>query len=149
MKKKLVAEMFSYFNEIGIIAHLSSNEFERSMPDGLTQSQFDVLNWFTRVDTVATPGRLSKAFMVTKGAMTNTLKKLHNKGLIDIVPDENNGRSKIVTMTKQGQAVREKAVMSTEDLMQELLGEISVEELTAQIPVLRKLRVLMDERRYH
>jgi DNA-binding MarR family transcriptional regulator len=52
---------------------------QQNLPAGLTVSQFSVLNWFIRVDNVATPGRLSTAFQVTKGAMTNTLKKLHEK----------------------------------------------------------------------
>ena len=67
---------YGFFNEIGIIGQLSSNQMQRAMPHDLTQSQFSVLNWFVRVDTQATPGRLAKAFQVTKGAMTNTLHKL-------------------------------------------------------------------------
>jgi len=73
------ASLFSFFNEIGIIAQLASNLFAQSLPGGLTQSQFSVLNWFARVDSEATPKRLATAFQVTPGAMTNTLKKLAEK----------------------------------------------------------------------
>ena len=52
----LEPSLFSYFNEIGIIAQLSGNLFERNMPGGLTNSQFSVLNWFVRVDDVARLG---------------------------------------------------------------------------------------------
>ena len=81
---KDIETLFSYFNELNIISQLSNGIFEQNLPAGLTVSQFSVLNWFIRVDNVATPGRLSTAFQVTKGAMTNTLKKLHEKKLISI-----------------------------------------------------------------
>ena len=57
--------VFTYFNEIGIISQLSTVLFEQSLPEGLTLSQFSVLNWFVRVDVEATPGRLARAFQVT------------------------------------------------------------------------------------
>ena len=62
--------LFAYFNEIGIIAQLSSAQFEKTLPARLNNSQFSVLNWFRRVDSQATPGRLATAFQVTAGAMT-------------------------------------------------------------------------------
>ena len=58
--RRSLATAFEFFNEIGIIAQLSSNQMQRTMPHGLTQSQFSVLNWFVRVDDQATPGRLAR-----------------------------------------------------------------------------------------
>ena len=49
---------YGFFNEIGIISQLSSNQMQRAMPHGLTQSQFSVLNWFIRVDDQATQDRV-------------------------------------------------------------------------------------------
>ncbi len=49
--------VFRFFNEIGIIAQLARNGFERVLP---------------------------RAFQVTKGAMTNTLKRLERRGLIQV-----------------------------------------------------------------
>ena len=54
-----LADAYRFFNEIGIIAQLSSNQMQRSLPHALNQSQFSVLNWFVRVDDEATPGRLA------------------------------------------------------------------------------------------
>ena len=140
--------VFGFFNEIGIIAQLSGNAFDRSLPEGLNQSQFSVLNWFVRVDTVATPGRLARAFMVTRGAMTNTLKKLQDKGLIEVNPDESSGRQKIVTMTAKGREVRETAQLQAAPLIQEVLNHFSVKEFEGQLPFLQALRQFLDEQRY-
>jgi DNA-binding MarR family transcriptional regulator len=142
------AVAFRFFNEIGIISQLATNALESCMPDGLTSSQFSVLNWFIRVDTEATPGRLATAFMVTKGAMTNTLKRLEGKGFIQIRPDESSGRRKLVTITAKGVRARTAAIQSVDPLLQELLAEFSKPEFDASLPLLESIRTYLDERRY-
>ncbi len=139
--------LFSYFNEIGIISQLSGSLFERAFPDGLTASQFSVLNWFVRVDSVATPGRLAAAFQVTRGAMTNTLKKLSAKGLITIDTDPSNGRSKLVHMTKKGDTLRTRAIECTYPLMATFVEEFDMASISRQMKDIRAVRAFLDESR--
>lgn len=139
--------IFSYFNEINIIAQLSSKLFERSLPQGLTQSQFSVLNWFVRVDSQASPGRLTKAFQVTKGAMTNTLSKLEAKGLIKVQTDALNRRQKVVTMTTKGGQMRKLALQQIAILFDQYKEELSLATLQPQLPGLIKVRAFLDQQR--
>lgn len=153
MKKNLlaaaeVATLFEYFNEIGIIGQLSSNLFERTLPAGLSNSQFRVLNWFSRVDDEATPGRLAKAFQVTGGAMTYTLKKLEDKGLVKVQPDATSGRKKRVTITRKGKLMREKAISCAAPMFEELAEAFAPAKLEKQLKDLQKIRLFLDERRY-
>lgn len=141
-------ELFRFFNEIGIINQLATNAFESCLPKGLTVSQFSVLNWFVRVDKQATPGRLATAFMVTKGAMTNTLKRLEDKGLIEVRPDETSGRRKLVTMTTLGLEVRQEALQTLEPLLKELAADLPKSKFVEAMPFLELVRVYLDERRY-
>ena len=140
--------LFAYFNEIGIIAQLSNALFERNLPDGLNNSQFGVLNWFSRVDSQATPGRLAIAFQVTAGAMTNTLKKLEAKDLIKIEPDEFSGRKKKVTITQKGKKVRNQAIAASAPLFQEFAENFPAESIELQVEALQKVREYLDQRRY-
>ncbi len=139
---------FAFFNEINIIAQLSSSRFDRVLPGGLTGSQFSVLNWFVRVDSIATPGRLAKAFTVTRGAMTNTLQKLSHKGLVVIEPDQTSGRQKIVRLTEAGLATRNEAIASAAPILEEVLGQFPAERLAEALPLLQSLRTYLDEERY-
>ncbi|MFN3236110.1 MAG: MarR family winged helix-turn-helix transcriptional regulator [Pseudomonadales bacterium] len=139
---------FQFFNEIGIINQLASNAFEAELPLGLTVSQFSVLNWFTRVDDEATPGRLATAFNVTKGAMTNTLKRLEQKGFIDVRVDQASARRKLVTMTPAGADARRQALEAVEPLLEEMLKAFSLQDIQRSLPFLAQLRVYLDERRY-
>lgn len=140
--------MYNYFNEIGIISQLATAMFEQRLPIGLTLSQFSVLNWFVRVDSQATPGRLAKAFQVTGGAMTNTLKKLEAKNLITVAPDESSGRKKRVTMTKKGRRVRDKAIASTAPLLMEFAEAFPVEKILRSTRQLAEVRQYLDDYRY-
>ena len=140
--------LFTYFNEIGIISQLVGNIFERSLPDGLTNSQFSVLNWFVRVDDQATPTRLATAFQVTGGAMTNTLKKLEAKGLVKVRPDVTSGRQKIVTMTAKGRAMRDKAIACAPPALGEFAEQFSMSNIEKQTRELKKVRQFLDEYRY-
>jgi DNA-binding MarR family transcriptional regulator len=141
------ATAFEFFNEIGIISQLSSNRMQRSLPHGLTQSQFSVLNWFVRVDEVATPTRLANAFQVTRGAMTNTLAKLSSKGFIAIEPDPASGRSKIITLTPAGRAARAAAITALGRDLTEFLEAFPPTRLNRVLPLLREARAFLDAAR--
>jgi DNA-binding MarR family transcriptional regulator len=140
---------FELFNEIGIINQLASTRFERQLPHGLTLSQFSVLNNFARLGGTRTPVQLAKAFQVTKGAMTNTLKKLSSKELVTISADPDDGRSKCVEITAKGLMAREQAInaamLSLADLQELLTAEMVVEML----PHLQALRQILDAARDH
>ena len=140
------ATLFTYFNEISIIAQLSNAQFERILPDGLNNSQFYVLNWFCRVDSQASPGRLATAFQVTPGAMTNTLKKLESKSLVKIEPDELCGRKKKVSMTSKGEKLQKQAVNAAA-LFQEMAKNRPLENIEIQVAQLQKVREYSDQRR--
>ncbi|GJM14585.1 MAG: hypothetical protein DHS20C12_29880 [Pseudohongiella sp.] len=148
MSKANDPTLFQFFNEIGIISQLSSKLFEENLPDGLNNSQFGVLNWFMRVDTEATPGRLAKAFQVTPAAMTNTLGKLQEKGLIKVEPDAQSGRRKRVTLTRAGAQARDRAIKQTAPLFAEFAELFPANKLKRQLKELQKIRSYLDEYRY-
>ncbi|MBL4821223.1 MAG: winged helix-turn-helix transcriptional regulator [Gammaproteobacteria bacterium] len=140
--------LFTFFTEIGIISQLATTVFEKNLPNGLTTSQFGVLNWFTRVDSEATPGRLAKAFQVTGGAMTNTLKRLEAKGLVKVEPDAKSGRKKRVTITTRGRSLREKAITSAAPMLKEFANAFAAGKIERLVKELQKIRQYLDEQRY-
>lgn len=139
--------LFTFFNEVGIIAQLSSNAFERVMPHGLTMSQFSVLNNLARLGDGKSPSWLAKAFQVTRGAMTNTLSKLEASGFVEVRRDEADGRGKKVYLTRAGAKARIAALKAQAPLLKELMGDFSEAEFEAAIPFLARLRAHLDAAR--
>jgi DNA-binding MarR family transcriptional regulator len=142
-----LAELYSVMNEVQIVSQLWSNEMRQVMPEGLSVAQFSVLNWFSRVDDEATPGRLARAFQVTKGAMTHTLGKLLDAGLVTISPDPTSGRRKIVRRTPRGATLREAAIANTFEILGDFASDLDAGRLKRILPTLRLMRRHLDAKR--
>lgn len=138
--------LFALLTEIGIIAHLVTTRFDRTLPGGLNESQFGLLNHFARTGKAyETPVRLARAFQVTKGNITNTIQRLEALGFVTIEPDPDDGRGKRVRPTSAGLAAREAAVEILRPQYEALLTGLDAKSLAAALPAVRALRLALDE----
>ena len=138
---------FELFNEIGIIQQLAVTEFNRRLPEGLHVSHFGVINHLVRLGDGRTPLQIARAFQVTKATMTNTLSKLSARGLVRIRDNPEDGRSKLVFLTKRGRAFREQAIATLDPVVDALDRELTVETAENLTPDLRAIRKYLDEHR--
>jgi len=138
---------FQVLNEIGIIGQLSGNRAERLLAPDLNLSQFVVLNHFYRLGGERSLVRLAGAMQVTKGAMTNTVTRLHAKGWLAVRPDPHDGRGKLVALTEAGSEVRMRAVARLATTFKDLDAAIGAEQLGDMLAGLRRLRTWLDANR--
>jgi DNA-binding MarR family transcriptional regulator len=139
--------VFQFLNEIGIIAQLSANAFERVMPHGLTVAQFSLLNHCVRLGDGWTPARLASAFQVARATMTSTLQRLEAKGFIRLEDDAADRRSKHVYITAPGRAARAEALGLLGPELVALGRVASRADIDAALPVLEAVRTWLDGRR--
>ena len=99
--------VIALFSEIVMIEQLARIRISRAMPKGMELSHFMVLNHFSRLGGEKTPGQLARIFHVTKGAMTNTVRKLDEAGYVHVRPDWDDARRKWVGISPAGQAARD------------------------------------------
>ncbi|MBE7635519.1 MarR family transcriptional regulator [Sneathiella sp. P13V-1] len=147
MKSSDIPSAFAVFTEIGIISQLSSSLLEKQLPDGLKISQFGVLSHLVRLGGEWSPVRLANAFQVTKGAMTNTIKRLEARGLIDVIPDPEDGRGKLVRLNKEGEEMYQQCIFRLMPEIEKLMSQFSSEFLQGILPPLQELRQYLDENR--
>lgn len=138
---------FEVFTLVHIIEQLSRSLLERRLPDGLRVSHFGVLSHLARRGDRKTPLELSQVFQVTKGAMTKTLTRLEERGLVSIVQHPTDGRSKHVSITEKGLQVRKEAVQAVQAAIEEIEWILDDGEFEAALPFLRKLARILDENR--
>lgn len=138
---------FEVFVEIGIIEQLSRSLLEARLPKRLIQPHFGVLNHLARLGDGSTPLELARAFQVPKTSMTHTLAGLEKRGLIEMRPNPADGRSKLVTLTKSGQMLRQETIALLAQDFGGLADQISPETLAALPPLLRELREILDRNR--
>ncbi|WP_300531407.1 MarR family transcriptional regulator [Maricaulis sp.] len=139
--------LFVFFNEVGIIHQLAMSAFTRVLPDGLLPAHFSMLNHMVRLGDGWSPARLASAFQVTKGAVTNTLTRLEARGLIEVRPDEEDGRKKRVFITAAGRAAREKCIAALAPMLVEMERELGQGVFEQSIPSLRAVRQFLDRAR--
>lgn len=139
--------LFRCFTEVMILAHLTVSAFESAMQNRLTMAQFSVLNHLARTGDGQTPVTLAKAMQVRKSTMTSTLGTLAQAGLVMVVPDTEDRRSKRVHLTASGRAARDAAIDAVTPEMIALGQRISQSDLSNGLPLLEQLRHVMDSRR--
>lgn len=139
--------IYHFFNELGIMEQLVTTQLERILPDGLTKAQFGVLNHMVRLGRRESPAELASAFQVSRPSMTNTVQKLETKGLVEIIPHETDGRSKIVLITNSGVAMREKALGALMPQFAQIGEALGRETFEKAVPLLQTVREYLDENR--
>jgi DNA-binding MarR family transcriptional regulator len=139
---------FAFFNEIGIIEHLSRTAFERVLPEGLSLAGFTVLNHLIRLGHERrAPALIAHALQVTRGAITGTVSRLEAQGLVRVEPDPNDGRGKGVSVTPQGRLARDNAIAALSPVLDGLFSQMDESELITVLPTLRRVRSLLDAAR--
>ncbi|MCL3881604.1 MarR family transcriptional regulator [Marivita sp. GX14005] len=134
----------SLFSELLTADQLLRNRLTRVLPDRMEISHFSVLNQLARGGAEKTPAQLAKSFHVTRGAMTNTLRKLEVAGYVHIRPDWDDARRKQVSISPAGARARDAAIAAITPLITEMMGELGEDKVRAAIPVLRELRVKLE-----
>ncbi|MEX2519361.1 MAG: MarR family transcriptional regulator [Paracoccaceae bacterium] len=135
---------FTVLTEIRAIEQLAGQRLQRSLPDGLELSQFAVLNHFSHLGGEKSPAQLAKVFQLTKGAMTNTIKRLEAAGYVRVRGDTRDRRRKLVTLTDEGLAMRNRAISALAPVFAEIASGVGKERLRTALPALRDLRMFLS-----
>ena len=139
--------LFAVFREIGIIQQLSSALLQKRLPDGLHPSHFALLSNLTRLGDGKTPQALTAAFQVPKGTMTNTLTVLDARGLIDLVPNPDDRRSKLVYVTDAGRRFHDDAIAALGPALENVLTGLPSVDFASLLPDLQTIRAFLDDNR--
>ncbi len=128
------------FGELFMADQLARNRLTKALPKGMELSHFAVLNHLDHINEERSPAQLAQAFHVTRGAMTNTLSKLEWAGHVHIRPDWDDARRKMVAISPAGRRARDAAIAAVSPIIQEVVGEVGIEDVRTALPVLRALR---------
>ncbi|WGW04624.1 MarR family winged helix-turn-helix transcriptional regulator [Tropicibacter oceani] len=134
----------SLVSELLTADQLLRSRLSKILPNRMEISHFSVLNHLARGGE-RTPAQLARAFHLTRGAMTNTLGKLEMAGHVHIRPDWDDARRKLVSISPAGKAARDAALAAITPLITEMVGELGDDRVRAALPVLRELRVRLEE----
>ncbi|AHM03361.1 Transcriptional regulator, MarR family [Roseibacterium elongatum DSM 19469] len=133
------------FSEMFMADQLARNRLSRALPKGMELSHFSVLNHLARSSEEKSPAQLARVFHVTRGAMTNTLNRLEWAGHIHIRPDWDDARRKMVAISTSGLRAREAAIDAIAPILAETVREIGADRVRQALPVIRELRLRLED----
>ena len=110
-------------------------------------AQFSVLNHLAVHGREETPASLADIFLVTKGAMTNTLQRLEGRALISVTGDPTDARRKKVAITPEGHKAYDACVAALRPMMESMREAFTQDEFQDALPFLNALRVWLVETR--
>lgn len=133
------------FSEILTVDQLARNNVAKALPKGMELSHFSVLNHLARSQTERSPAQLAQTFHLTRGAMTNTLRKLEVSGYVHIRPDWDDARRKMVTISPSGRAARDAALAAIAPIIATAVDKVGYEKVRAILPVMRDMRIKLSD----
>lgn len=133
---------------INRLALLFGDPIARLMVEhGLERGEFDVLAVLRRSGPPheLSPTQLYRGLMLSSGGLTNRLKRLLAKGLIERHPDPNDGRSDLVRLTKEGQETVDAAFADDMRLEADMIARLGPDLLSQLDDMLRALCRTIEE----
>ncbi len=108
--------------------------------------EFDVLAALRREGApyALSPGRLLQVTLVTSGTMTNRIDRLTAKGLVERVPDPNDGRGVQVLLSAEGRTRVDSALTDLLAHEHEILSALSPPDRASLADLLRRLTLPFD-----
>lgn len=110
--------------------------------EGLTTQQWAVLGALSREKAQGgmSIGDLAKYLMVTRQNLSGLIGRMERDGHVAIAPDDQDRRSRVVTMTESGRHVwNEQALPKIRAYYEEILGDFSVNDVTHTLHYLLKM----------
>jgi len=112
----------------------------------LTRGEFEVLAVLTRnPDAVITPKILQTKILITSGGLSNRIRKLEEKGLLERFQDTNDRRGVILKATEKGKALTLEAVNSHVEVERQFASCLSRED-QLELARLLKHMILSQQR---
>lgn len=127
-------------------ALLQARAGERLRPHGISYTELDVLATLRRAGAPyrLSPTALRKAVLLTSGAMTACLNRLEQRGLIRRSLDATDRRSLMATLTTEGAALIEAAIVSHFAQADQVVAALDAAERLALARLLRKVRLRLE-----
>lgn len=147
MDDKATRTVFRFFTEVGIIHQLGRALIEARLPPDLTATHFGLVGHLSRRPEGETPLQLARAFQLPKTTMTHMLKVLQRHGLVEVVPNAADKRSKLVRATGKAAPFLDETMAALRPELEAVIAGVGLETVADALPGLEAIREKLDAAR--
>ena len=109
---------------------------------GLTATQFDIIATLGNQPPM-TCKELGEKTLILKGTMTGVLERLEAKGLIEKIPNADDGRSYRIGLTKAGDRLFKKVFPEHLSYLEKNFEKLSPKDMDSAITALRNVKAIL------
>lgn len=109
---------------------------------GLTATQFDIIATLGNQPPM-TCKELGEKTLILKGTMTGVLERLEAKGLIEKIPNADDGRSYKIGLTKAGDRLFKKVFPEHLSYLEKSFEKLSPKDMDSAITALRNVKAIL------
>ena len=109
---------------------------------GLTTTQFDILATLGNQPPM-TCKELGEKTLILKGTMTGVLERMALKGLIEKIPNQEDGRSYKIGLTKSGEKLFKQVFPAHLKYLEQAFSQLSEQELQQAVKVLQTIKTAL------
>ena len=109
---------------------------------GLTTTQFDILATLGNQPPM-TCKELGEKTLILKGTMTGVLERMALKGLIEKIPNQEDGRSYKIGLTKSGEKLFKQVFPAHLKYLEQAFSQLSEQELQQAVKVLQTIKTVL------
>ena len=110
---------------------------------GLTTTQFDILATLGNQPPM-TCSELGEKTLILKGTMTGVLERMEAKGLIEKIPNQADGRSYMIGLTKSGDKLFKKTFPEHLQYLERAFSRLSKKEIEQAVKALREVKAVFN-----
>jgi DNA-binding MarR family transcriptional regulator len=110
---------------------------------GLTTTQFDILATLGNQPPM-TCSELGEKTLILKGTMTGVLERMEAKGLIEKIPNQADGRSYMIGLTKSGDKLFKKIFPEHLQYLEQAFSGLSKKEIEQAVKALREVKAVFN-----
>ncbi|GHF21224.1 MarR family transcriptional regulator [Kordiimonas sediminis] len=137
----LNTEPMELIGRFKVLSRFLSAEMERTFKEhGLNAASFDVLATLRRSGPpyALSPNDLLSATLVTSGTMTNRIDRLVAAGFVQRLPNPDDARGCLISLTPEGRSVIDTALDAHVKTQERLVSDLSKEEQARLNAILRR-----------
>ena len=109
---------------------------------GLTTTQFDILATLGNQPPM-TCKELGEKTLILKGTMTGVLERMALKGLIEKIPNQEDGRSYKIGLTNSGEKLFKQVFPAHLKYLEQAFSQLSEQELQQAVKVLQTIKTVL------
>ena len=109
---------------------------------GLTTTQFDILATLGNQPPM-TCKELGEKTLILKGTMTGVLERMALKGLIEKIPNQEDGRSYKIGLTSSGEKLFKQVFPAHLKYLEQAFSQLSEQELQQAVKVLQTIKTVL------